>query len=351
MWSSALDLLFAQTGGTALDLDRLTHLGLGASATAACISKTPRRAARTPASGARAASRRVVPLLSRPTAPIWMDSSTAPSAARSRRRWAARPCWPSTPGSRAFERFTGPQIRRFAKREPGGLRGHDRASTSRALSRSVLVGRATRRSIPGDGSGMNLMDLAGARLGGRRRSDADRRRTCARSFPSSPCRPDRRTAVAILASARSRLPTQGGGLWSGDNPCSLIGPRAGARRPAWACRSGTQRHIIGPMGRPRGDTWTATDTCSGAPTGEFMGMTVFSNGRWRASAVRDQFGLTWEGFSRAPRDDAARQRRRPDAARGSCPEITPEVAMPGVAPARLGEATAAPRARGRSKRR
>ena len=66
-------------------------------------------------------------------------------------------------GSRAFERFTGPQIRKFFKRAPVGLRGH-RPHSPRELVSRVSARRPARPVDPGDASGMNLMDLAARQL-------------------------------------------------------------------------------------------------------------------------------------------------------------------------------------------
>jgi xylulokinase len=83
----------------------------------------------------------------------------------------------------------------------------------------------------------------------------------------------------------------------------------------------------------------------GAPTGEFMGITVFSNGSLARERVRDQYGLTWEGFSRA-------LEATPPGNGGALmlpwfvPEITPVVAEPGVHRQGLDERDAAANVRG-----
>jgi xylulokinase len=67
----------------------------------------------------------------------------------------------------------------------------------------------------------------------------------------------------------------------------------------------------------------------GAPTGEFMGITVFSNGSLARERIRDQYGLTWEQFSSALEST-------PPGNRGALmlpwfvPEITPAIAIPAV---------------------
>ena len=64
-------------------------------------------------------------------------------------------------GSRAFERFTGPQIRKFFKRQPDAYAATDRVHLVSSFLASLLAGRHAPID-PGDGSGMNLMELASA---------------------------------------------------------------------------------------------------------------------------------------------------------------------------------------------
>jgi len=102
---------------------------------------------------------------------------------------------------------------------------------------------------------------------------------------------------------------------------------------------GTSDTIFGPMRSPRVDPG-GTGHVFGSPTGEFMGITVFSNGSLARERVRDRYGLTWEGFSRAlastpPGNDGALMLP------WFVPEITPGVAAPGVRRQGLDEGDAA----------
>src|SRR6185369_16876447 len=127
-------------------------------------------------------------------------------------------------------------------------------------------------------------------------------------------------------------------VWSGDNPCSLIGLGL-VREGQIGVSLGTSDTIFGPMRAPRVDAG-GTGHVFGAPTGEFMGITVFSNGSLARERIRDQYGLTWEGFSHA-------LDTTPPGNGGALmlpwfvPEITPVVAEPGVRRQQLDERDAA----------
>jgi xylulokinase len=82
------------------------------------------------------------------------------------------------------------------------------------------------------------------------------------------------------------------------------------------------------MAEPRVDG-TGTGHVFGAPTGAFMGLTVFKNGSLARERVRDGFGLSWPEFSR-------RLESTPAGNNGRIflpwyePEITPPVSAAGV---------------------
>ena len=115
--------------------------------------------------------------------------------------------------------------------------------------------------------------------------------------------------------------------WSGDNPCSLIGTGL-VREGRVAISLGTSDTIFGLMREPRVDR-TGTGHVFGAPTGDYMGITVFKNGSLARERIRDAFGLTWSEFSRA-------LAATPPGNQGRIllpwfePEITPDVPKAGI---------------------
>ena len=105
-------------------------------------------------------------MLSRPVSPIWMDSSTGAECREIAAAVGGDATLAQHTGSRAFERFTGPQIRKFATHEPAAYAATDRIHLVSSFLASLLAGRHAPID-PGDGSGMNLMDLDVGHLVGR----------------------------------------------------------------------------------------------------------------------------------------------------------------------------------------
>src|SRR6478735_2637919 len=158
LWAAALDAMMARVA-KAVDVSRIAAISgsaqqhgsvyLNAGATAALGALDPQRPL----------AAQVAPMLSRPVAPIWMDSSTGAECRAIAAAVGGDDSLARHTGSRAFERFTGPQIRKFATREPEAYAGTDRIHLVSSFLASLLAGRHAPID-PGDGSGMNLMDLA-----------------------------------------------------------------------------------------------------------------------------------------------------------------------------------------------
>jgi xylulokinase len=132
--------------------------------------------------------------------------------------------------------------------------------------------------------------------------------------------------------ARYGLPGANVVVWSGDNPCSLIGTGL-VDEGRLGISLGTSDTSFGLMSAPRFDA-AGTGHVFGAPTGDFMGLTVFSNGSLTRERVRDAYGLDWSGFSAA-------LAATPPGNRGALmlpwfvPEITPHVPVTAVRRRRL----------------
>ena len=234
--------------------------------------------------------------LTRPTAPIWMDSSTGRECAEIEAALGGAQAVAQLTGSRAYPRFTGPQIRRFARDEPDAYARTVRIHLVSSYLASVLTGEHGPIDYA-DGSGMNLMDLRT-----RSWSTAALEATAPDLRSKLPPLVPSPHVVGTLADRYREwfdLPALKLVVWSGDNPCSLIGTGL-VDEGQLAISLGTSDTIFGPMRDPRVSA-SGTGHVFASPTGEYMGITVFRNGSLARERVRDEFSLTWDGFSAALR--------------------------------------------------
>ena len=324
LWADALDAMMARVARSGLDLRRLAAISgsaqqhgsvyLNASAGTAFANLNPR----CPPGDQLAAS------LSRATSPIWMDSSTAVECDEIARAVGGQAVLAMHTGSRAFERFTAAQIRKFFKRVPEAYVATDRIHLVSSFLTSLLVGRHAPID-PGDASGTNMMELATATW-----------------WPpaveaTAPALAGKLPAIApswTIAGQLSRYWQQRHGLrptpvvvWSGDNPCSLIGTGLVREGPI-AVSLGTSDTVFGMMREPRVDTG-GTGHVFGAPTGAFMALTCFANGSLARERVREAFGMSWAEFSAVLRSTGPGNAGRV-LMPWFDPEITPAVLTPGV---------------------
>jgi xylulokinase len=259
-------------------------------------------------------------VLSRPSSPIWMDSSTSAQCTAIESALGGASAVARLTGSRAYERFTGPQIRKFSEQDPTAF-----AATHRSSWMAALLAGTEAPIDYADGSGMNLMDLATKQW-----APEAVAATAPDLAGKLPALAPSHAIVGTLANFWTRkyeLPAAGIVAWSGDNPCSLIGTGI-IREGLVAVSLGTSDTIFGLTRGARVST-DGTGHVFAAPTGDYMGMTVFKNGSLARERIRDRYGLDWKGFSRALRDT-------PPGNNGATmlpwfePEITPLVLKAGV---------------------
>ena len=266
----------------------------------------------------------VAPTLARAVSPIWMDSSTGAQCREIAAAVGGDARLARHTGSRAFERFTGPQIRKFATHEPDAYAATDRVHLVSSFLASLLAGRHAPID-PGDGAGMNLMDLESTTWW-----DAATSATAPDLGARLPSLAPASSLVGPLApywQVRYGYPAAKVVVWSGDNPCSLIGTGL-VREGRIAISLGTSDTVFGLMREPRVDS-TGTGHVFGSPTGDFMGLTCFRNGSLARERVRDAWGLSWKDVSAilaaTPAGNAGRVLLP-----WYEPEITPPVSEPGL---------------------
>jgi xylulokinase len=291
MWLEALELLFTRLVDLA-DLSKITLIaGSGQQHGSVYLDDTftARLAAMDPATPL---VDQLAPALTRATAPIWMDTSTAAECAEIRAAvgGAAEVCRRS--GSVAIERFTGPQIRRFFKQDPAAYGRTAQIHLVSSFMASVIAGRPGPVDF-GDGAGMNLLNLATGAwdpvLLGATAPDLERR------LP----RPASATEVqgsvsAWLVGKFGFSPACRVALFTGDNPASLVG--MGATAPGNVVISlGTSDTFFAAMPGPKTDP-EGFGHVFGNPAGGFMSLICFRNGSLAREALRDRLGVDWSAF-------------------------------------------------------
>ncbi len=228
---------------------------------------------------------------SRAGAPIWMDESTTAQCRDIEQALGGAEATARLTGSRAFERFTGPQIRKFFQRQPAAYAKTARIHLVSSFLASLLAGDDAAIDI-GDGSGMNVMDLVRGEWSGEAlAATAD---GLASKLP--PVRSSS-TLVGTLASywqRRHGFPAARVIAWSGDNPCSLIGTGT-VHEGSVAISLGTSDTIFTCTRQPH----FGASHVFRSPTGDYMNLVCFRNGSLARERVRDQYGLDWAGFNQA----------------------------------------------------
>jgi xylulokinase len=293
MWLEALDLLFSKLSA-ATDLSAVSIIaGSGQQHGSVYLNEKFGGTVGNldPSQGLAA---QLAPTLSRPTSPIWMDTSTGAECAEitAALGGAAEVCAHS--GSIAIERFTGPQIRKFFKDDPEGYAATDRIHLVSSFIASVLAGK----SLPidyGDGAGMNLMNLS-ALAWDEKLLEATAPGLSSRLQPPAPCLLPQGTVSSYFSSKYGISSSCKICPFTGDNPASLVG--MGATTPGQAVISlGTSDTFFAAMPEAKTDP-NGYGHVFGNPAGGFMSLICFRNGSLAREALRDELAVDWAAFEK-----------------------------------------------------
>lgn len=235
-------------------------------------------------------------VFARKTSPIWMDSSTAAECAEIRKKLGGIKYTASRTGSDTFERFTGPQIRKFAKTEPKAYAKTAHVALVSSFMASLLAGKIAPIDF-GDGAGMNLMDIH------RKVWDTDALKATAPNLkkklpplavPGKVIGP----VSAYFVNKYGLNPEALATAWTGDNPASVIG--LGLIKPGQVAISlGTSDTYFGSMNKCRTDDH-GEGHVFGSPTGDYMTLICFKNGSLAREKIRNAYGIRdWKKFGEA----------------------------------------------------
>ena len=323
MWAEALDLMMARLRGAGVDLAAVraisgsgqqhgsVYLSADAAGILAHLDPSQPLAAQLPRAFARDVS------------PVWLDCSTSAECAAIAGAVGGDAALARLTGSRACERFTAAQIRKFAQSDPASYGRTARVHLVSSFMASLLIG-ADAPLEPGDASGMNLMDIAACDWS-RACADATARDLLRRLSPIGPS-----SAIAGTLSPywqrRFGFGSARVAAWTGDNPSSLVGLGL-IEEGQLGISLGTSDTVFAPTADPSPDPGGAGHVF-GSPAGGYMALTCFANGSLARERVRDLYGLDWDGFSSTlaatpPGNDGALM------VPWFVPEITPTVEAPG----------------------
>ena len=293
LWVAAIDCLFDKIKARGFDLSTLNGVSgagqqHGSVYLGTRISDAPRWSTALPLVD------QVRPLLSRRTAPIWLDSSTGAECAEIASALGGDSRVVAISGSRAIERFTGPQIRKFWKTEPEAYAATAEVALVSSFIASVLIGASAPIDFA-DGAGMNLLDL---KLGAW--SSELLIATAPGIAGKLPPLVPSATRVGELAPYFVEKFGFAAGTpliaFTGDNPSSLVG--MGATEPGSAVISlGTSDTVFAAMREPHTDP-RGFGHVFGNPAGGFMCLICFANGSLAREEVARRVGLSWPEFER-----------------------------------------------------
>lgn len=294
MWVEALDLLLHELRGAGVDLGKIRGIsGAGQQHGSVYLNKSVDKVGDW--SPSVPLVDQVRPLLSRKTAPIWMDSSTSTECAEIAAAAGGDERVATISGSRATLRFTGPQIRRFCKTSP---REWDQTAEIHLVSSfipSLLTGKSVNIDL-GDGAGMNLLDLSTGQWSGAL-LDATAPGLHGKLKPPVPSATLVGEIAGYFVNKFGFAPGTKVVAFTGDNPSSLIG--MGASQPGTAVISlGTSDTVFTAMASKRTDP-RGYGSVFGNPAGGFMSLACFSNGSLAREEIAKRFNLSWDDFATA----------------------------------------------------
>jgi xylulokinase len=322
MWVEALDRLLGELAATNLDLGRIRGIS-GAGQQHGSVYLRLRLEEVGGWSADAPLVEQVRPLLSRLTAPIWMDSTTSEECLEIAASLGGDANLVKISGSRATLRFTGPQIRRFAKTDPSAWERTQEVHLVSSFMASLLIGTTAGIDL-GDGAGMNLLDLDSGQWH-RRLLEATAPGLDAKLPSPVPSSTEVGRLAPYFAIKYGLNPGTPVIAWTGDNPSSLVG--MGATRPGTAVISlGTSDTVFAAMTQARTDP-KGYGHVFGNPAGGYMSLICFANGSLAREAVAQRHHLTWDQF----RDAIAQT--RPGNEKNLLlpyfvPEITPRILKP-----------------------
>jgi xylulokinase len=293
MWVDALELLLRKVVGSGLPIHMIKAItGSGQQHGTVYLNKTFEEALDS-LDDNRILTNQLKYVFTRKTSPIWMDSSTSKQCEEIRESLGGKESTIKITGSNTFERFSGPQIRKFYQENP---RSYTKTSTIHLVSSflsSILLGKNSPIDH-GDGAGMNLMNIK-TKQWDKRAMEATAPDLLKKLPPLSP-------SYKVIGTISNYFSNKYGFSsdtilipWSGDNPNSLIGVGV-TQKGNIAISLGTSDTYFSYMKDLFFDL-KGEGHIFGSPTGDYMSLICYKNGSLAREKVKSKFHLSWTEFS------------------------------------------------------
>jgi xylulokinase len=295
LWTDALDLIFAEMKKDGVALGKILAISGSGQQHGSVYLNDKAAAVLKNLNPQKTLVKNLRGIFSRKTSPIWMDSSTATECAEIRKKLGGIKATATATGSDTFERFTGPQIRKFFKTDPAAYAKTSSIALVSSFMASLLAGKIAPIDF-GDGAGMNLMDIRKKiwRVGALKATAPNLKKKL----------PPLAASSKIVGNVSSYFVKKFGvnpgaqiQVWSGDNPCSVVG--LGLIREGMAAVSlGTSDTFFGTMKKCRTDA-RGEGHVFVSPAGDYMTLICFKNGSLAREKIRENYGIkTWDDFGK-----------------------------------------------------
>ncbi len=259
--------------------------------------------------------------------PIWMDSSTADQCRERDSVLGGPQAVAELTGSRSYERFTGNQIAKLYQEHPHRYRATQRIALVSSFMASLLIGDYA-PTEPGDGAGMNLMDIR-SRCWSKKALACTAPRLAAKLGPIVPSHSVIGTISPYYVARYGFSAACVVIAFSGDNPNSLSA--LGLEHSGEIAISlGTSDTVFGALSAPRPSASEGHIFGNPISPQGYMALICYKNGSLTRESVRDACaGKSWLRFDKALAATAPGN----DGNIGFFfkePEITPPVLKPGI---------------------
>ena len=293
MWIEALEVLFSDLVGANLPLEKIKAIsGSGQQHGTVYLNETFEPILKQLVTN-RSIVSQIENTFTRKTSPVWMDSSTTVECEEIRQKLGGLKSTIEITGSNTFERFSGPQIRKFFKQNHDDYLNTATIHLVSSFLSSILLGANSPIDYC-DGAGMNLMNIETKQW--------DQKALGATAPNLIQKLPSLTNSYDIMGTISPYFVDKYGFSpntllipWSGDNPNSLIGLGLTSQGKA-ALSLGTSDTYFSYLQRLNFDL-TGEGHVFGAPTGDYMGLICYKNGSLAREKIKNKFSLTWKDFS------------------------------------------------------